>query len=65
MLRRVLPSFLGEIEQIPPMYSAIKQGGRKLYDLAREGKTVEREARQVRIDSMTLIAGVGRKLSVT
>ncbi len=53
-VERILPSFLGEIEQIPPMYSAIKQGGRKLYDLAREGKTVEREARKVRIDSITV-----------
>ena len=44
--------FVGEIEQVPPMYSAIKQGGRKLYDLARAGETVEREARPVRIDAL-------------
>ncbi len=42
-------SFIGEIEQIPPMYSAIKIGGKKLYELAREGKTVEREPRRVTI----------------
>lgn len=50
-----LTRFVGDIEQIPPMYSAIKQGGRKLYELAREGKTVERAARSVRIDSLDLI----------
>lgn len=44
-------SFEGEIMQIPPMYSALKVGGVKLYDLAREGITVEREARKVSIYS--------------
>lgn len=42
-------SMLGESLQIPPMYSAIKVGGKKLYDLAREGKTVDREARPITI----------------
>lgn len=42
-------SFLGNYEQIPPMYSAIKVEGKKLYQLAREGKTVERKPRKVRI----------------
>lgn len=50
-----LPLFMGEIEQMPPMYSAIKQGGRKLYDLARAGQTVERELRSVRIDSLQIV----------
>lgn len=45
----VLPRFRGKIEQIPPMYSAIKVGGRKLYDIARAGGEVERKARQVNI----------------
>lgn len=49
-----LSAFLGEIDQVPPMYSAIKQGGHKLYDLARAGVTVEREPRRVRIDALTL-----------
>ena len=49
-----LTPFLGVIEQIPPMYSAIKQGGVKLYDLARAGETVEREPRPVRIDALTI-----------
>ncbi|PJF26603.1 MAG: tRNA pseudouridine(55) synthase TruB [Phototrophicales bacterium] len=54
-IRDALDNFVGEIDQIPPMYSAIKQGGRKLYDLARAGKTVERAARRVRIDALTLL----------
>lgn len=41
--------FVGKISQIPPMYSAIKKDGKKLYELAREGITVEREARQIEI----------------
>ncbi|MEO8606737.1 MAG: tRNA pseudouridine(55) synthase TruB [Chloroflexota bacterium] len=50
-----LAPFLGDIQQIPPMYSAIKQGGRKLYDLARAGDVVEREPRAVRIDSLEIM----------
>lgn len=42
-------SFSGEIEQIPPMYSAIKKNGQRLYKLARKGKTIEREPRRVTI----------------
>ena len=42
-----LAHFQGEVEQIPPMYSAIKQGGKKLYEIAREGKEVDRAARKV------------------
>ena len=48
-VRQAADGFLGNIKQIPPMYSAIKVGGKKLYDLAREGITVEREARDVTI----------------
>lgn len=47
-----IAGFIGESEQIPPMYSAIKVGGRKLVDIAREGGSVEREARRIRIDSI-------------
>ncbi len=54
-VERALVNFMGDIQQIPPMYSAIKQGGRKLYDLARAGETVEREPRAVRIDALTVI----------
>jgi len=46
---KAIMSFVGEIEQIPPMFSAIKQGGKKLYELAREGITVERKVRRVEI----------------
>ena len=46
-VKAVIESFLGEQEQIPPMYSALKVNGKKLYELAREGKTVERKARPV------------------
>ena len=46
-------SFIGEYMQTPPMYSALKIGGRKLCDLAREGKSIEREARRVEILSIT------------
>ncbi len=48
-------SFVGEYAQIPPMYSALKVNGKKLYELAREGKTVERKARNVQIFSIDMI----------
>lgn len=51
-VRSAVQGMVGEIEQVPPMYSAIKIGGRKLYDLAREGKTVEREARLITVYSI-------------
>ena len=51
-LEQALSKFRGDIEQIPPMYSAIKIGGKKLCDLARQGVTVEREAREVTIHSL-------------
>lgn len=47
-------SFIGDYEQIPPMYSALKVNGKKLYELAREGKTIERAARPVRILKLTI-----------
>lgn len=52
----VLNSFLGDSMQIPPMYSALKLNGKKLYELAREGKTVERKARPIHIDSISLLS---------
>ena len=51
----VLPQFRGEIMQIPPMYSALKVGGQKLYDLARKGKEVERQPRPITIHQLTLL----------
>lgn len=52
-VQAVLDSFNGEIEQIPPMYSALKVDGKKLYELAREGKTVERQPRKITVFSLT------------
>lgn len=47
-------SFLGEIEQTPPMYSAVKVGGKKLYNLARKGKSINREPRKVFIEKFEI-----------
>ncbi|WP_108994325.1 tRNA pseudouridine(55) synthase TruB [Paenibacillus agaridevorans] len=55
-LEAVLGQFLGEIEQVPPMFSAVKVDGKRLYELAREGKTVERKSRKVRIHEIRLLA---------
>jgi tRNA pseudouridine55 synthase len=54
-LERVLGRFRGEIEQVPPMYSALKHEGRRLYDLARSGVEVDRPPRTVTIHSLTLV----------
>ena len=53
-LRKVLPSFTGLLSQIPPMYSALKVNGQKLYDIARKGGEVERKAREITIHSLEL-----------
>ena len=60
-IEAVLPQFRGDIEQIPPMYSAIKIDGQKLYDLARKGREVERKPRPVTIHALEL----GEQLSNT
>ena len=49
-----------EQEQIPPMYSAVKIGGKKLYEMARQGKTVERKPREIQILELELLEGEGR-----
>ena len=51
----ILDTFLGEIKQIPPMFSALKHKGQRLYNLARKGVTIKREARQVFIESIELL----------
>ena len=56
-LRQVLEGFTGDIEQVPPMYSAIKINGKKLYELARKGKEVERKPRPVTIHALELEIG--------
>ncbi|EXX91211.1 pseudouridine synthase [Paenibacillus darwinianus] len=53
-IREALVRFTGEIEQVPPMYSAVKVDGKRLYELAREGKTVERKARRVTVYGIEL-----------
>lgn len=53
-IEAVLPRFRGEIDQIPPMYSALKRNGKKLCDLARKGKSVEREPRRITIYALEL-----------
>lgn len=54
-IRAVLPSFLGNIEQTPPMYSAIKINGERAYKLAREGKAVQMPARTVKITALEFL----------
>ena len=54
-LRSVLPRFTGDIQQIPPMFSAIKIGGKKLYELARKGQEVERKSRAVTIYELEVL----------
>ncbi|MDT8406531.1 MAG: tRNA pseudouridine(55) synthase TruB [Methylococcales bacterium] len=55
-LTACLQAFIGDQMQVPPMYSALKRDGKKLYQLARQGQTVEREPRPVRIEQLTLVA---------
>ena len=55
----VLPRFRGKIQQIPPMYSALKVGGQKLVDLARKGRTVERRPREIEIFELTCLEFAG------
>ena len=58
-VRRAVNSFVGDIEQIPPMYSAIKIGGKKLYELARKGQSVERAPRKITVSSIEIIGREG------
>ena len=58
-IRAALPQFVGAVEQTPPVYSAIKVGGRRSYALARADETVPLEARTVRIESVELVESPG------
>ena len=58
-VRAALPRFIGEIWQTPPMYSAIKRGGKRLYELARRGESVEVAPRACRVDDVRLTASLG------
>ena len=54
-IRDAVNAYLGEIDQIPPMYSALKKDGRRLYDIARSGQVVERESRKVTIHRIEVL----------
>lgn len=54
-IEQVLARFVGDIEQLPPMYSALKHKGKRLYELARKGVEIEREPRRVSIHSLSLV----------
>lgn len=53
-LKAVIPDFVGDIMQLPPMYSAVQVNGQRLYDLARQGVEVERTPRQIHVDRLIL-----------
>jgi tRNA pseudouridine55 synthase len=63
-IESALARFVGEIDQIPPMYSALKRDGRPLYELARQGVEVERAPRRVRIYSIELLGFDGNVLEI-
>lgn len=60
-IQEVFSEFKGDMKQTPPMYSAIKIGGKKLYELAREGKTVERKLRDITIYNMEILKNYDNK----
>jgi tRNA pseudouridine55 synthase len=60
--REICNGFVGETEQIPPMYSALKINGKRLYELARKGEVVEREPRRIRIDEIQVLEASGKRL---
>lgn len=57
-VQSIIPQFLGDLEQIPPMYSALKHNGQRLYDLARKGIEVERKSRHIHISDLELLSFV-------
>jgi tRNA pseudouridine55 synthase len=58
----ILAEFRGESMQVPPMYSALKKDGKRLYELARKGEVVEREPRPIRVDDISLLEIAGNRL---
>jgi tRNA pseudouridine55 synthase len=64
LLEQVLPKFIGEISQLPPMHSAIKHQGKPLYDYIRKGETVERKVRNVIIHELVLEDFAGEELEI-
>lgn len=63
-LRAVMAEFLGEIDQVPPMYSALKRDGKPLYEYARQGIELEREARRVMIHRLELLSFAGDEVVI-
>lgn len=63
-LSDVLQQFTGQISQIPPMFSAVKIGGKKLYELARKGQEIERKPRAVTIFELELLDGAGEEYTL-
>lgn len=61
-IERVMLSFIGDTEQVPPMFSAIKIDGKRLYELARDGLTVERKTRSITISRIELLEIVGNRV---
>lgn len=55
-VREALPRFVGELDQVPPMYSAVRVGGRRLHEAARAGEEVERAPRRVRVHALDLLS---------
>jgi tRNA pseudouridine55 synthase len=58
-LARAIPGFIGAVSQVPPMYSAVKTDGKRLYELARQGKSVERAARTVTVYALRVLGREG------
>ncbi len=63
-IEKVLPRFRGNILQVPPMYSALKVNGKKLYELARKGQEVERQPRPITVFELTNLGFDGTRLSL-
>lgn len=55
-INKILPDFTGKIMQLPPMYSAVQVNGKRLYDLARQGIEVERQPREIEVESISLVS---------
>ena len=63
-IKQVLEKFVGDIQQVPPMYSALKKEGRPLYELARKGIEIEREARPIHIYAIELLSFTENSISL-
>lgn len=63
-IQQVLAQFVGDIQQVPPMYSALKKEGRPLYELARKGIEIEREARPITIEAIQLLSFTENSISL-